>query len=92
MMENHGRGTDILQELHAILNKIMPISPRLRSTLGTVISLKTLYETLRQKQIYSEHHSMHMLDELRAYESNTEGHLASVTLLEKKVQEMLYYS
>jgi len=28
-----------------------------------------------------------MLDELRAYESNTEGHLASVTLLEKKVQE-----
>lgn len=87
VMENHGRGTDILQELHFILNKILPLLPRLRSTLGTVTSLKTLYETLRRKQLYSESHSTQILDELRAYETHTQGHLASVTLLEKKVEE-----
>jgi hypothetical protein len=87
MPENHGRGTDILQELHALLNKIMPISTRLRSTAGTITSLKTLYESLRLKKLHTERHSMRILDELRAYEINTEGHLASVALLERRVQE-----
>lgn len=85
--QNHERGTDILQELHSLLNKIMPISPRLRSTIGTISSLKTLYETLRRKELYAKHHSIQILDELKAYETHAGGHLASVTLLEKKVQE-----
>ncbi|KAF8859385.1 hypothetical protein BDZ45DRAFT_361920 [Acephala macrosclerotiorum] len=85
--QNHERGTDILQELHSLLNKIMPISPRLRSTLGTISSLRTLYGTLRRENLYTEHHSVQILDELKTYEIHTEGHLASVALLEKKVQE-----
>ncbi|KAE8450330.1 hypothetical protein EG329_006758 [Mollisiaceae sp. DMI_Dod_QoI] len=86
-VENHGRGTDILQELHGLLNKILPISPRLRSTLATLSSLKTLYEILRGKKLYTEHHSIRILDELKAYETHTEGHLTSVALLEKRIQE-----
>jgi hypothetical protein len=39
--------------------------------------------------LYEEHHSIKMLDELRAYEIQIDGHLASVDLLEKRAQEIL---
>jgi len=86
---NYGRGTDTLQDLHSLLEKVLPLSPRLKSTLSTVISLKTLYETLWGKGNFEELHSVKMFDELRAYETHINGHLASVALLEKRVQEIL---
>jgi hypothetical protein len=85
----YGRGTDTLQSLHSLLEKVLPLSPRLRSTLVTVTSLKTLCETLRGKGLYEELHSIKMLDELRAYEVHTNGHLSSIALLEKRIQEIL---
>lgn len=87
MTENHRKGTDILQNLHALLNKIMPITPRLCSTLATITALRTLYETLRGKKLYTERDSIRILDELRAYEAHSQGHLATVALLERRVQE-----
>ena len=87
--ERYGRGTDTLQSLHSLQDKILPLSPRLRSTLATVISLNTLLETLRRKSLYAEPHSTKILDELRAYEVFINGHISSVELLEKRVQEIL---
>jgi hypothetical protein len=87
--ERYGRGTDTLQSLHSLQDKILPISPRLRSTLATVISLNTLLEALRRKSLYEEPHSTKILDELRAYEVFINGHISSVELLEKRVQEIL---
>ncbi|KUJ23542.1 uncharacterized protein LY89DRAFT_185482 [Mollisia scopiformis] len=84
---DHTKGTEIMQRLHALLMKISPITPRLRSTIGTVTALKTLYETLRRKTLYTERHSVKILDELKTYEAHAEGHLATVALLEKKIQE-----
>jgi hypothetical protein len=87
--EHYRRGTDTLQNLHSLQDKILPLCPRLRSTLATVISLKTLFETLRGKSLYEELHSIKILDELRAYEVFINGHISSVELLEKRVQEIL---
>jgi hypothetical protein len=87
--EHYKRGTDTLQNLHSLQDKILPLCPRLRSTLATVISLKTLFETLRRKSLYEELHSIKILDELRAYEVFLDGHISSVELLEKRVQEIL---
>lgn len=39
------------------------------------------------KKLYSEHYSTKILGELKAYETRTEGHLTSVALLEKRIQE-----
>jgi len=87
--DHYGRGTDTLQSLHSLQDKILPLSPRLRSTLATVISLNTLLETLRRKSLYEEPHSSKILDELRAYEVFINGHISSVELLEKRVEEIL---
>jgi hypothetical protein len=87
--EHYETGTDTLQNLHSLQDKILPLCPRLRSTLATVISLKTLFETLRRKSLYEELHSIKVLDELRAYEVFINGHISSVELLEKRVQEIL---
>jgi len=86
---NYARGTDTLQDLHSLLEKVLPLSPRLKSTLSTIISLKTLYETLWGKEYCEELYSVKMMDELKAYETHTNGNLASVALLEKRVQEIL---
>jgi hypothetical protein len=87
--EHYGRGTDTLQSLHSLQDKTLPLSPRLRSTLATIISLNTLFETLCRKSLYAEPHSTKILDELRAYEVFINGHISSVELLEKRVQEIL---
>jgi hypothetical protein len=87
--EHYRRGTDTLQNLHSLQDKILPLCPRLRSTLATVISLETFFETLRRKSLYEELHSIKILDELRAYEVFINGHISSVELLEKRVQEIL---
>lgn len=87
MVENHGRGTDILQELHALLNKIMPLSTRLRSTAESIRTLKEHFESLRARKMYTERHSTQILNEFRGYEIKAEGHLASVALLERRIQE-----
>jgi hypothetical protein len=86
---HYGRGTDTLQGLHSLLEKVLPLSPRLRSTLATVKSLKSLYETLQRQGLYGELHSIKILDELRSYEVHTHGHIATVALLEKRIQEIL---
>jgi hypothetical protein len=87
--EHYERGTDTLQSLHSLQDKILPLSPRLRSTLATIISLNTLFETLCRKSFYAEPHSTKILDELRAYEVFINGHISSVELFEKRVQEIL---
>ncbi|PMD57524.1 uncharacterized protein K444DRAFT_644408 [Hyaloscypha bicolor E] len=86
---HYGRGTDTLQGLHSLLEKVLPLSPRLRSTLATVKSLKSLYETLQRQGLYGELHSIKILDELRSYEVHTHEHIATVALLEKRIQEIL---
>jgi hypothetical protein len=86
---HYGRGTDTLQGLHSLLEKVLPLSPRLRSILATVTSLKILYQTLQRQGLYKELHPIKILDELRSYEVHTTGHLASIALLEKRIQEIL---
>jgi hypothetical protein len=86
---HYGRGTDTLQGLHSLLEKVVPLSPRLRSTLATVTSLKTFYEPQGERVPSKEANSLNLLDELRSYEVHINGHLASVALLEKRIQEIL---
>ena len=85
----YGRGTDTLQNLHNLQDKVLPLSPRLKSTLATVNSLKAYTKTLQRNQCCAEEMFVEMNDELKAYEVLLSGHLASVALLEKRVHEIL---
>jgi hypothetical protein len=85
----YGRGTDTLQDLHNLQDKVLPLLPRLRSTLATIASLKTYNQTLRSEESCKGELSVEIADELEYYDVQVNGHLASVTLLEKRVQEIL---
>ncbi|KAG0651758.1 hypothetical protein D0Z07_1903 [Hyphodiscus hymeniophilus] len=85
----YGRGTETLQDLHNLQDKVLPLSPRLRSTLATVNSLKLYVETLRAKDICNEELASDFKGELECYDVLLDGHLSSVALLEKRIQEIL---
>jgi len=78
-----------MQDLHSLQDKVLPLAPRLRSTLATVTSLKKYNETLRSSGCCKEALYVEIADELESYDVQLNGHLASVTLLEKRVQEIL---
>ena len=78
-----------MQDLHSLQDKVLPLTPRLRSTLATVTLLKKYNETLRKSACCKEALYVEIADELESYDVQLNGNLASVTLLEKRVQEIL---
>jgi hypothetical protein len=86
---HYKRGLETLQNLHNLEDKVLPLAPRLRSMLATVTSLRE-YESLFFSDASNEKSQpVIVADELRSYETRIHGHLASVELLEKRVQEIL---
>jgi len=83
---HYARGLDILQSLHNLEDQVLPLTPRLRSILTTVNSLKHFNQTSRPG---NDKESQRIDDELSAYETRLNGHLARVELLEKRTQETL---
>lgn len=83
---HYRRGLNILQSLHNLEDQVLPLSPRLRSILSTVSSLKHFNETNRSGD---DRQARKINDELRAYKTRLNGHLARVELLEKRTQEIL---
>lgn len=86
---HYKRGLDALQSLHNLEDKVLPLSPRLRSLLATVETLEE-HEDLFFSGISKEKdQSVIVQDELRSYKARLHGLLAAVELLEKRVQEIL---
>jgi hypothetical protein len=81
---HYWRGLSILLSLHNLEDQVLPLSPRLRSLLGTVSSLKNFNETSRWND-----DCLKVNNELGSYETLLKGHLARVELLEKRTQEIL---
>ena len=81
------RGLETLQSLHHLEDKVLPLSARLRSILGTVRTLKQHKDIFFPEE--NREQSINVADELRSYETQLQGHLASVELLEKRAQEIL---
>ncbi|KAH8592626.1 hypothetical protein B0O99DRAFT_653773 [Bisporella sp. PMI_857] len=76
-------------DLHNLQDKVLPLSLRLRSTLSTILSLKTYYEAIFNNGCSEKQKAVEIVDELHAYDVFLNGHLSSVALLEKRVQEIL---
>ncbi|KAH6679448.1 hypothetical protein B0J14DRAFT_297870 [Halenospora varia] len=85
----HGRGTNTLQSLHNLQDKVSPLFARLRSTLRTVASLKRYKKSLNNSNNSIPAQTKEILGELESYETSLHGNLASVTLLERRTQEIL---
>jgi hypothetical protein len=83
---HYRRGLNILQSLHNLEDQVLPLSPRLRSILSTVSSLKHFNKVNRSRD---DRQVQKINNELRAYETRLSGHLARVELLEKRTQETL---
>jgi hypothetical protein len=83
------KGLTFLQDLHDLQDRVLPLASRLRSTLTTIVSLKEMNQLFRKKEVLEVHQLDQMANELRSYETRVKGHLASVELLEKRVQEIL---
>jgi hypothetical protein len=86
---HHKRGLETLQSLHNLEDKVSPLSPRLDSMLATVKSLRDNEDVFFPEVAKSKVQPVIIADELRSYETRLQGHLASVELLEKRVQEIL---
>jgi hypothetical protein len=82
------RGADTLQSLHNLQDKVLPLSAKLQSTLRTVAGLSNCTDAFSNNDQANSSSQM-ILDEFRAYETSIDGHLDSVALLEKRVQEIL---
>jgi hypothetical protein len=83
---HYRRGLNILQSLHNLEDQVLPLSPRLRSILNTVSSLKHFNESNRPRD---DRQARKINDEFISYEARLNGHLARVQLLEKRTQETL---
>jgi hypothetical protein len=83
------KGLTFLQDLHDLQDRVLPLASKLRSTLTTIVSLKEMNQLFRKKEVLEVHQLDQMANELRSYETRVKGHLASVELLEKRVQEIL---
>lgn len=87
--EHYSTGFNTLQDLHDLQDKVLPLSSRLRSTLATIVCLKEMNQLFREKGLLEVDQLDEMANEVRSYETRMHGHLASVELLEKRVQEIL---
>jgi hypothetical protein len=85
----YGRGTETLQDVHNLQDKLLPLTPRLRSTLAIINSLKGYIKNLRERQLCTEELYVDIKNELEFYDVSLNGHLTSAALLEKRVQEIL---
>jgi hypothetical protein len=86
---HYKRGLDALQSLHNLEDKVLPLSPRLRSLLATVETLEEHEDLFFSGVSKEKGQSVIVLDELRSYKARLHGLLGTVELLEKRVQEIL---
>jgi hypothetical protein len=86
---HYKRGLETLQSLHNLEDKVLPLSPRLHSLQATVVSLREHEDIFFSGVSKEKGQPVIVADELRSYETRLHGHLASVELLEKRVQEIL---
>lgn len=76
----------MLQDLQHLQERTMPLVAILKSTMATIATIKQTY-ALQQNS--DNPNRQNVLSELQSYESHIDGHLVSVQLIEKKLEEIL---
>jgi hypothetical protein len=76
----------MLQDLQRLQERTLPLTAMLKSTMATTATLKQSYALQQGNHNLNQEN---VLSELQSCESHMEGHIVSVQLIEKKLEEIL---
>ena len=86
---HYTEGYDQLRKLKHLEDKVLPLTARFRTILGTVLALRDVNELFRNAGFWQGKDYLDVSNELKCYETHINGHLETVTLMEKRVKEIL---
>jgi hypothetical protein len=87
--EAYQTGSELLQRLQHFEDIILPLVPRLKSTLATLTKLQTLGEWIPQARLGSHEEKQMYVDELLSFRAQVQGYIESTELLRKRSQRTL---
>lgn len=82
-------GADLLQRLQNFEDIVLPLVPRLESTLSTLKGLRTLHFWFSEDMLKDRENITIYTDELQSFVSQVEGYIQSTKLMRKRSQRTL---
>lgn len=82
-------GSELLQKLQHFEDIVLPLVPRLRSTLTTVTTLCRLKDLIPDSQLGSHEDQAIYMDEIESFRSQIQGYIDSTELMNQRSQRTL---